>query len=266
MKTREFTIEIEDFEKFKTRKDVSSMTFFKCDADIGFREDLLGLRAEQKWLWIFLLGLMAKRMSGSFQTSMSFVLFHNPDMDEELIHETLSEFHDRDLISYSDRDKKKVTVRTRTETSRTRTEEKRDVSDLCLEKNRKEKKREEKRRIEKSREKYSLTPGTLKDREVIQIWNHLFPNKIYPGQAFSGEHRENFYTTKGYEGFNELKGWKDLFLKVKQSDFLREEKNFVLTWCLRHDRIMDILSGKFDNGTKKQVPQVSNDELFEGVI
>ena len=155
-------ITIVNWDKYKPRKDIENMPWIKLPSDIAFGEELFGLKAEVKWLWIFLLGYSAKKISGHFSISEEFISFHMGMCVEE-IRNGVNQLEKRGIIIGN------------SELGSTNSELMGTNSELVDPNSLEEKKRKEKKR-EENPDSFQESPSLLKDeklsaKDIVTLWN-----------------------------------------------------------------------------------------------
>lgn len=228
------------------------MTFFKCDSNIGFREDLFGLSIETKWIWIFILGIMSKKMSSEFSIDLAYISYHNNNLEISKIKKSLDELVERKLISYIPESydsgvEKQLNYCTDEEILDSQT-----ISEFLEETfqtDSPEKKRIDQNRSDQNRSKSIDVADFFKPirhQEIIALWNKYFPEKLFRGFSLgSGKHSYNFEIANGFPELAELSNWEDLFKIAKESEFLTKANWFDLTWIINYDNAVNVLNNKY---------------------
>ncbi len=245
------SIGIVDWEKFKPRKDVSSMTWFKCDSNIAFREDLFGLSIETKWIWIFILGLMSKKMRGEFEIDLEYISYHNGGMSVDIIDNALSSLAKNNLLSYIKTEQVQESPKSYDESEK---QSSREVtkSNIELLHTDVSQRREEKKRKDEKREDVNFEFSKIRDIDLIQLWNNNFPSKPYKALSLGrGSHASNLAIITNFEDFSTLAQWSSLFDIAKESKFLVDASWFGLTWIIDHDNAIKVLNGQYSGAEKK---------------
>ena len=80
---------------------------------------------------------------------------------------------------------------------------------------------------------------------LINTWNNKFPTRIYSAFSFgSGLHMQEYLNS--IEHLDTLDQWESLFTRCKESKFLMDNSFFTLTWIIRYDNILKVLSSAYD--------------------
>jgi hypothetical protein len=92
---------------------------------------------------------------------------------------------------------------------------------------------------------------TLKPDQLIQLFNDSLPGKgrISHCHGLSSKDLGELLTTRGFEKFNSLETWQELFSRIESSDFLLGNKgSFVATlnWLVVHDNALKVLNGQYN--------------------
>lgn len=253
------------------------MKFFKCDGNVGFREDLFGLSIETKWIWIFILGLMSKKQSGEFEIDLGYISYHNNNLEISKIEKSLNDLIDRKLVSHIP-EKNFPDQRTEhldnfeaenLETLRNSENLEETFTECSLEKKRKEKKREEKNRKEEIAE-YSFVDDFFKPirhQDIIALWNRYFPDKLFRGISLgAGKHAQNFEIANGFVDLAKIEQWEEMFKQAKESEFLEKAGWFDLTWVINYDNAVNVLNGKYSQTFKTDSPKEKTQKVRVDLI
>jgi len=81
---------------------------------------------------------------------------------------------------------------------------------------------------------------------LINMWNKYFPTKSVKGFGISGKHLNNFLQSNEFLQ-DDIKNWEMIFSKVRDSDFLRENKRITFNWVLDYDNLQNIEQDKYAN-------------------
>jgi len=103
------------------------------------------------------------------------------------------------------------------------------------------------------------TKSALKIDTVIQLFNDMLANtktgKISFCRDLSAKQREDFITTTSFKDFQTLETWREIFEKVKSSEFLiGNSAGFVATlnWLVIHGNALKVLNGQYSGTPDKQ--------------
>lgn len=86
------------WDNYNPRKDLKSTPWFRLESDIVSSLKLFGLSAEQKWLWVFTLSLVAKKNGEEIELDLDYWQ-HFSGVDQETIIKTLQVFKKKGLIT-----------------------------------------------------------------------------------------------------------------------------------------------------------------------
>lgn len=82
--------------------------------------------------------------------------------------------------------------------------------------------------------------------DVIKIYNELCPVK-HRGFDMTPLALEDFLVTTGFKPFDTLDGWREIFTKVRDSEFCNSDNWCNLSWLVKADNAMKVLNGAYDN-------------------
>jgi hypothetical protein len=106
-------------------------------------------------------------------------------------------------------------------------------------------------------------PPYINQIDVIKLWNSKCPeNKKFRGEFLGGgEHKMNFDNMINFPEFQEIAGWENLFDKAIESEWLKTQGPLSFTWIIKHDKALDVLSGKYSSSKKTAVQDFDPESL-----
>jgi len=91
-------IKILNWEKYNPRKDIKKITWLRLESDVAFSQSLFNLSVEEKWFWIFLLSMSAKKGLSCFKLDISYAEFHSGVKKSQIL-VALKKFHEKQLVT-----------------------------------------------------------------------------------------------------------------------------------------------------------------------
>lgn len=254
-----------NWDKYNPRKDIKTMSWFRVESDIGFDVNLFKLTPQQKWVWIFILGLCAKENRMYVNTELEYLeMYSGVSIDD--IQTTLDHLVKRKMVRYGEESEfEKGEIRTDTnepvqirtdpnEHERARTDPGptgrdgtvRDVTNGTVHNGTDG--------TEKAPAKKRSTLPKIDYDRIKHEWN-LMINKLegikMPRCESISKKREGYINVTSDKLFKSMSEWIRYFTRCSELDFLKGvgstgwKADF--EWVIKYDNALKVVEGKYDS-------------------